>query len=139
MRATQQIAALELMAIDPMQRIVAPRVLAGVISVPLLAAIFSAMGILGASFVATMLLGVDSGEFWAQISERVDLQQDVVSGILKSVVFGMSASLMAVFEGYHAAPNAAGVSRAATRTVVISSVWILLLDLIVTGMTLPGI
>ena len=138
MRATQQIAALELMAIDPMQRIVAPRVLAGVISVPLLAAIFSAMGILGASFVGTMLLGVDSGEFWVQIHERVDLQQDVVSGMLKSVVFGMSASLMAVFEGYHAEPNAAGVSRAATRTVVISSVWILLLDLIVTGMTLPG-
>lgn len=138
MRATQQIAALELMAIDPMQRIVAPRVIAGVISVPLLAAIFSAMGILGAHFVATALLGVDSGEFWGQISERVDLYQDVVSGVFKSILFGMSASLMAVFEGLYAAPNAAGVSRAATRTVVISSVWILLLDLIVTSLTLPG-
>ncbi len=138
MRATQQIAALELMAIDPMQRIVAPRVIAGVISVPLLAAIFSAMGILGAHFVATTLLGVDGGEFWAQISERVDLYQDVLTGFFKSILFGMSASLMAVFEGFYAAPNAAGVSRAATRTVVISSVWILLLDLIVTSLTLPG-
>lgn len=138
MRATRQIAALELMAIDPMQRIVAPRVLAGVVSVPLLAAIFSAMGILGAHLLATGLLAVDDGEFWMRISERVDFQQDVLTGIIKSVVFGMSASLMAVFEGFHAAPNAAGVSRAATRTVVISSVWILLLDLIVTGLTLPG-
>jgi phospholipid/cholesterol/gamma-HCH transport system permease protein len=138
MRATQQISALELMAIDPMRRIAAPRVIAGIISVPLLAAIFSAMGILGASLVATYLLGVDSGEFWGQISERLDLYQDVVSGIFKSVLFGLSASLMAVFEGFHAVPNAAGVSRAATRTVVISSVWILLLDLIVTSLTLSG-
>jgi len=139
MRATRQIAALELMAIDPMQRIIAPRVLAGVISVPLLAAIFSATGILGAHFVATSLLGVDDGEFWLQIGERVDLHHDVTSGFVKSILFGMSASLMAVFEGFHAAPNASGVSRAATRTVVISSVWILLLDLIVTGLTLPGV
>jgi len=138
MRATNQIAALELMAIDPMQRIVAPRVIAGVMSVPLLAAIFSAMGLLGAHFVATFLLGVDSGDFWGQISERVDLYQDVLTGVFKSVLFGMSASLMAVFEGFNAAPNAAGVSLAATRTVVISSVWILLLDLIVTSLTLPG-
>jgi len=138
MRATNQISALELMAIDPMQRIIAPRVIAGVISVPLLAAIFSAIGILGGHFVATSLLGVDSGEFWGQISERVDLYQDVASGVFKSVLFGMSASLMAVFEGFYAAPNAAGVSRAATRTVVISSVWILLLDLIVTSLTLQG-
>lgn len=138
MRATQQIAALELMAIDPMQKIVAPRVLAGVISVPLLAAIFSAMGILGANFVATFLLAVDNGEFWLQIGQRVDLYQDVVTGFMKSIVFGMSVSLMAVFEGYYASPNASGVSRAATRTVVISSVWILLLDLIITGLTLPG-
>lgn len=138
MRATRQIAALELMAIDPMQRIVAPRVLAGVISVPLLAAIFSGMGILGAYFVAAELLAIDTGEFWIQISERVELREDVVSGFLKSIVFGMSASLMAVYEGFNAEPNAAGVSRAATRTVVISSVWILLLDLIITGLTLPG-
>ena len=139
MRATNQIAALELMAVDPMQRIVAPRFLAGVISVPLLAAIFSTMGIFGAYIVGTSLLGVDEGAFWAQISQRVDLYQDVVSGFLKSVVFGISASVMAVFEGFYAEPTAAGISRAATRTVVITSVWILLLDFIITGLTLPKV
>ncbi len=139
MRATHQIAALELMAVDPMQRIVAPRFLAGVISVPLLAAIFSTMGIFGAYLVGTRLLGVDDGAFWLQINDRVDLYQDVASGFLKSIVFGISASLMAVFEGYYAQPTAAGVSRAATRTVVITSVWILLLDFILTGLTLPKV
>lgn len=139
MRATNQIAALELMAVDPMQRIVAPRFLAGVISVPLLAAIFSMMGIFGAYIVGTRLLGVDDGAFWSQINARVDLYQDVASGFLKSIIFGVSASLMAVFEGYYSEPTAAGVSRAATRTVVITSVWILLLDFIITGLTLPAV
>lgn len=139
MRATDQIAALELMAVDPIERIVAPRVIAGIISVPLLAAIFSAMGILGAYLVGTNLLGVDDGAFWAQISERVDLNDDVAVGFLKSFIFGISASVMAVFEGFYAAPTAAGVSRAATRTVVITSVWILLIDFILTGLTLPKV
>ncbi len=139
MRATDQIAALELMAVDPMQRIVAPRFLAGAISVPLLAAIFSTMGIFGAYFVGTRLFGIDDGAFWSQINDRVDLYQDVASGFLKSIVFGISASLMAVFEGYHSQPTAAGISRAATRTVVITSVWILLLDFILTGLTLPKV
>jgi len=137
MRATDQIAALELMAVDPVERIVAPRFLAGVISVPLLAAIFSSMGILGAYLVGIHLLGVDEGAFWSHINSRVDLYQDVASGFLKSVIFGASASMMAVFEGFYALPTAAGISRAATRTVVISSVWILLLDFILTGLTLP--
>lgn len=138
-RATNQIAALELMAVDPMQRIVAPRFLAGIISVPLLAAIFSTMGIFGAYLVGTGLLGVDEGAFWAQISEQVDFYQDVASGFTKSAVFGISASVMAVFEGFYAEPTAAGISRAATRTVVITSVWILLLDFILTGLTLPKV
>jgi len=137
MRATDQIAALELMAVDPLERIVAPRFLAGVISVPLLAAIFSTMGILGAYLVGIRLLGVDEGAFWSHINSRVDLYQDVASGFLKSIIFGASASMMAVFEGFYALPTAAGISRAATRTVVISSVWILLLDFILTGLTLP--
>ncbi len=136
MRATDQIAAMELMAVDPMRRIIAPRFIAGVISVPLLAAIFSTMGILGAYLVGTQLLGVDDGAFWAQINDRVELAQDVASGFLKSAIFGISASLMAVFEGYYAQPTAAGISRAATRTVVITSVWILLLDFILTGLTM---
>jgi phospholipid/cholesterol/gamma-HCH transport system permease protein len=139
MRATDQIAALELMAVDPLQRIVAPRFLAGVISVPLLAAIFSMMGIFGAYFVGTRFLGVDEGAFWSQINIRVDLYQDVASGFLKSMVFGISASVMAVYEGYYAEPTAAGISRAATRTVVITSVWILLLDFILTALTLPQV
>lgn len=139
MRATDQIAALELMAVDPIQRIVAPRLLAGVISVPLLSAIFSTMGVFGAYLVGTQVLGVDSGAFWSNINSRVDLYQDVASGLLKSAIFGISVSLMAVFEGYNAHPTAAGISRAATRTVVISSVWILLLDFIVTGLTLPEV
>jgi len=139
MRATEQIAALELMAVDPLERIIVPRFLAGAISVPLLAAIFSAMGILGAYFVGTFLFGIDEGAFWSQISTRVDLYPDVASGLLKSVIFGISASLMAVYEGYHASPNAAGVSRAATRTVVITSVWILLLDFVLTGLMLTEV
>lgn len=137
MRATDQIAAMELMAVDPIQRVVVPRFVGGVISVPLLAAIFSTMGVMGAYLVGVHLLGVDAGAFWSQIQDRVDLYEDVGSGMLKSFIFGVSASLMGVFEGYYAAPTAAGVSRAATRTVVITSVWILLLDFILTGFTLP--
>ena len=89
--------------------------------------------------VGTVLLGIDSGAFWSQISSRVDLYPDVAGGFLKSVIFGVSASLMAVFEGYHAQPNPAGISRAATRTVVITSVWILLLDFILTVLMLPEV
>jgi len=139
MRATDQISALELMAVDPIQRVVVPRFVAGVISVPLLAAIFSAMGVLGAYLVGVHVLGVDVGAFWSQINERVDMHADVGIGLFKSFIFGISASLMGVFEGYNAPPNAAGVSRAATRTVVITSVWILLLDFILTGLTLPKV
>jgi phospholipid/cholesterol/gamma-HCH transport system permease protein len=138
MRATDQIAAMEMMAVDPIQRLIVPRFIAGMISVPLLAAIFSAMGVLGACLVGTGLLGVDSGAFWSEIQVRVDLP-DVAGGFLKSLVFGTSASLMGVYEGYFAAPSAAGVSRAATRTVVITSVWILLFDFILTALTLPEV
>jgi len=139
MRTTDQIAAMELMAVDPIERIVVPRLLAGVIAVPLLSAIFSTMGIFGAYLVGTRLLGVDEGAFWSHINERVDLYRDVISGLSKSIIFGVSVSLMAVFEGYYTEPTATGISRAATRTVVISSVWILLLDFIVTGLTLPKV
>lgn len=138
MRATDQIAAMELMAVDPIQRVVVPRFVAGMISVPLLAAIFSTMGVLGAYLVGVHLLGVDAGAFWSQIQDRVEVYEDISSGIFKSFIFGVSASLMGVFEGYYAAPTAAGVSRAATRTVVITSVWILLLDFILTSFTLPN-
>ena len=139
MRATDQIAAIELMAVDPIERIVVPRFIAGVVSVPLLAAIFCAVGMLGVYLVGVHLLGVDAGAFWSQIQDRVDLFEDVGSGMFKSFIFGISASLMGVYEGYYAAPTPAGVSRAATRTVVITSVWVLLFDFILTGITLPGV
>jgi phospholipid/cholesterol/gamma-HCH transport system permease protein len=139
MRATDQIAAIELMAVDPMQRIVAPRFIAGVISVPLLAAIFCTLGMLGVYLIGVQLLGVDAGAFWSNIHDRVDLYEDLGNGMLKSCVFGISASLMGVYEGYYAAPTPAGVSRAATRTVVITSVWVLLFDFILTGIALPGV
>ena len=139
MRATNQLAAMELMAVDPMQRVIAPRFIAGLISVPLLAAIFCTMGVLGAYLICVHQLGVDAGAFWSHIQDRVDLFDDVGSGLFKSFVFGVSASLMGVYEGYYAAPNAGGVSRAATRTVVITSVWILLFDFVLTGMTMPGV
>lgn len=139
MRATNQIAAMELMAVDPIQRVIIPRFIAGVISVPLLAAIFCTMGMLGTYIIGVHQLGVDSGAFWSQIQDRVDLFHDVGSGLFKSVVFGVSASVMGLYEGYYAAPTAAGVSRAATRTVVITSVWILLFDFILTGITMPGV
>jgi len=139
MRATDQIAAIELMAVDPVERIVVPRFIAGMISVPLLAAIFCAVGMLGVYLVGVHLLGVDGGAFWTHIHDRVDLYEDLGSGMLKSFVFGVSASLMGVYEGFYAAPTPAGVSRAATRTVVITSVWILLFDFILTGISLPGV
>lgn len=138
MRATNQIAAMELMAVDPIQRLIVPRFIAGVISLPLLVAIFCTMGVLGAYLIGVHQLGVDAGAFWSHIQERVDLYEDVGSGLLKSLVFGVSASLMCVYEGFHADPTAAGVSRAATRTVVITSVWVLLFDFILTGMMMPG-
>lgn len=138
MRATNQIAAMELMAVDPIQRLIVPRFIAGVISLPLLVAIFCTMGVLGAYLIGVHQLGVDPGAFWSHIQERVDLYEDVGSGLLKSLVFGISASLMCVYEGFHADPTAAGVSRAATRTVVITSVWVLLFDFILTGMMMPG-
>jgi len=139
MRATDQIAAMELMAVDPIERIVVPRFIAGIISVPLLAAIFSTVGMLGVYLVGVHLLRVDAGAFWTHIHDRVDLFEDLGNGMFKSFVFGISASLMGVYEGFNAAPTPAGVSRAATRTVVITSVWILLFDFILTGSTLPGI
>ncbi|MCK6370655.1 MAG: lipid asymmetry maintenance ABC transporter permease subunit MlaE [Gammaproteobacteria bacterium] len=135
MRATDQISAMEVMAIDPMGRIAVPRFLGGVISVPLLTAIFNSVGILGAWFVGVQLMGVDNGAFWSQMQEYVETG-DVNEGILKSVVFGVAASLVAVFEGYTAEPTAEGVGLATTRTVVITSVLVLILDYMITAFLL---
>jgi len=135
MRATDQLSAMEVMAIDPMGRIAVPRFLGGVISVPLLTAVFNAVGILGAYFVGVQLMGVDNGAFWSQMQEYVEID-DVREGILKSVVFGVAASLVAVFEGYTSAPTAEGVGLATTRTVVITSVLVLILDYMITAFLL---
>ncbi len=132
MRATDQLSAMEMMAVDPIRRVVVPRFLGGVITMPLLAAIFSVIGIYGAQLVGVQLMGVDSGSFWSQMRAGVDLR-DVDEGIVKSCVFGIACSLIAVYEGYFATPTAEGVGRATTRTVVTSAVVILFLDYLLTA------
>jgi phospholipid/cholesterol/gamma-HCH transport system permease protein len=135
MKATEQLSAMEMMAVDPVRRIVVPRFVAGIISMPLLAAIFTAVGVLGGHFCGVGLLGVDEGAFWSQMQAKVTLLDDVVNGVMiKSLAFGFVVSWIAVFEGYDAVPTSEGVSAATTRTVVHSSLAILALDFILTGL-----
>ena len=138
MKATEQLSAMEMMAVDPIARVVGPRFWGGVVSMPLLAALFSAIGIFGGYLVTVQLIGVDEGAFWSQMKGSVDLQEDVVNGIIKSAVFGVAVTWIAVFEGYDAAPTAEGVSRATTRTVVTSSLAILALDFVLTAFMFRG-
>lgn len=133
MKATEQLSAMEMMAIDPIRRVLTPRFLAGFFAMPLLAAIFSAVGILGGDFVGVTLLGVDEGAYWSQMQASVDLYDDILNGVIKSIVFGAVVTWIAVFEGYDAIPTSEGVSRATTRTVVHSSLAILGLDFILTA------
>ncbi len=133
MKATEQLSGLEMMAVDPIERIIAPRFLAGFLSMPLLAAIFSAVGILGGYLVGVDLLGVDSGAFWSQIQDKVDFYEDVLNGVIKSLVFGFIVSWIAMFEGYDCIPTSEGVAQATTRTVVHSSLAILGMDFILTA------
>lgn len=133
MKATEQLDAMAVMAVDPMARVVAPRFWGGVLSMPLLAALFSVMGIFGGYFVGVVLVGLDSGAYWSQMQGSVDLHSDVINGIIKSIVFGVAVTLIAVFEGFAAEPTAAGVSAATTRTVVTSALVILALDFILTA------
>jgi len=139
MKTTEQLAAMEMMAVDPLARVVAPRFWGGIISMPLLAALFSTLGIFGAYLVGVKLIGIDSGAFWGNMQAAVDFRRDVVNGIIKTVVFGFAVSLIAVFEGYNAQPTAEGVSRATTRTVVASSLAILALDFVLTVFMFRGI
>ena len=139
MKATEQLDAMDMMAIDPVARVVAPRFWGGVLSMPLLAAMFSAMGILGGYLVGVVLIGVDSGQFWSQMQNSVDFREDIVNGVIKSAVFGLAVTWIAVFEGYEAPPTAEGVSRATTRTVVTSALVILALDFILTAFMFRGI
>lgn len=138
MKATEQLSAMDMMAVSPMARVIAPRFWAGVISMPMLAALFECMGVFGGYVVAVVLIGVDNGAFWSQMQSSVDFRYDVLNGVVKSFVFGIAITIIATFEGYDAPPTAEGVSRATTRTVVSSALTILALDLILTSFMLRG-
>ena len=133
MKATEQLSAMEMMAVSPIARVIAPRFWAGVIAMPVLAALFSMVGILGGYLVAVPLIGVDAGAFWSQMQANVDWQHDILNGVYKSIVIGVACTMIALFEGYDAPPTAEGVSRATTRTVVTSSLAVLGLDFILTS------
>lgn len=138
MKATEQLDAMDMMAVNPLARVVAPRFWGGVLSMPLLAALFSAMGVLGGYLVGVVMIGADSGSFWGQMQASVDFKRDILNGVLKSLVFGVAVSWVAVFEGYDSDATAEGVSRATTRTVVTSSLAILGLDFILTSLMFRG-
>ena len=134
MKAGEQLSAMEMMAVDPVQRILALRFWGGVIAMPLLAAVFSAVGILGGYGVAVLLIGIDSGAFWSQMQGGVDVWSDIGNGVIKSFVFGVAVTFIALLQGYQAQPTPEGVSRATTRTVVVSSLSVLGLDFVLTVM-----
>ncbi|HEX2795627.1 MAG TPA: lipid asymmetry maintenance ABC transporter permease subunit MlaE [Immundisolibacter sp.] len=134
MKATEQLSALEMMAVDPFRRVLAPRWLAGFISLPLLAAVFSAVGILGGYLVGVKLLGLDPAPYWSHMESGVDFYDDILNGVIKSVVFGAVVTWVAVFEGYDAVPTAEGVGRATTRTVVTASLAVLGADFLLTAL-----
>lgn len=134
MKAGEQLTAMEMMAVDPVQRVLAPRFWAGVIVMPLLAAVFSAVGIIGGWLVGVVMIGIDAGSFWSQMQGGVDWLKDVGNGVLKSLIFGLAVTFIALLQGYTCKPTPEGVSRATTRTVVIASLSVLGLDFILTAM-----
>ena len=134
MKAGEQLAAMEMMAVDPIARVLAPRMAAGIIAMPLLAAVFSAVGIIGGYIVGVLLIGVDSGAFWSQMQSGVDVFNDVGNGVIKSVVFGVAVTFIALYQGWRSQPTPEGVSRATTRTVVVASLTVLGLDFILTAL-----
>jgi len=135
MKATDQLSAMEMMAVNPIRRVVVPRFLGGVIAMPLLAAVFSTIGLFGAHLIGVGLLGIDVGAFWQQMQQTLEMS-DITEGIIKSVAFGIVASLLAVWEGYNALPTAEGVGRATTRTVVITAIVVLIIDFMITAVML---
>ncbi len=134
MKSTEQLSGMEMMAVDPVHRVIAPRFLAGFIAMPLLAAMFSAIGIYGGYLVGNGMLGVDEGAFWSQMQSAVDWREDILNGVIKSIVFGFVVTWIAVFEGYDAVPTSEGVSQATTRTVVHAALAVLGLDFVLTGL-----
>jgi phospholipid/cholesterol/gamma-HCH transport system permease protein len=134
MKATEQLSGMEMMAVNPIKRIIAPRFFAGVLSMPLLAALFSMVGIVGGYFIGVDMLGVDEGAFWSRMQSGIDFDDDIVNGVIKSAVFGIVVTWIALFEGYDAVATAEGVSRATTRTVVHSAFAVLGLDFVLTAL-----
>ena len=134
MKAGEQLAAMEMMAIDPKSRVLTPRFLGGIVSMPILAILFSAVGILGAYVVAVLLIGVDSGNFWSIMQSSVDVKRDVGNGVVKSMVFGVICTFVAVYQGYEAKATPEGVAHATTRTVVIASLGVLATDFVLTAL-----
>jgi phospholipid/cholesterol/gamma-HCH transport system permease protein len=134
MKAGEQLSAMEMMAVDPVKRVLAPRFWGGVIAVPLLTAVFSAVGIFGGYVVGVLLIGLDNGAFWSQMQAGVDVWRDVGNGMVKSVIFGLVVSFIALLQGFLAQATPEGVSRATTRTVVIASLWVLGLDFVLTAL-----
>jgi phospholipid/cholesterol/gamma-HCH transport system permease protein len=138
MKATEQLKAMDMMAVDPIARVIAPRFWSGVFAMPLLAGLFSVCGILGGYLVAVLLTGIDAGIFWGNMQAAVDVRYDILNGVIKSVIFGIAISIIATFEGFDAEPTAEGVSAATTRTVVTSALSVLALDLLLTAFMLRG-
>ncbi|MBK1704820.1 lipid asymmetry maintenance ABC transporter permease subunit MlaE [Halochromatium glycolicum] len=138
MKATEQLSGLEMMAVDPVKRVLTPRFFGGLISMPLLAALFSAVGVIGGWFVGVGLLGVDDGAFWGQMQSKIDFNEDVLNGVIKSLIFGLVVTWIALFEGYDTSPTSTGVSRATTRTVVHAALAVLGLDFVLTALMFGG-
>ncbi|HBD34198.1 MAG TPA: ABC transporter permease, partial [Cupriavidus sp.] len=134
MKAGEQLSAMEMMAVNPLQRVIAPRFWAGVIAMPVLATIFSALGVLGGYLVGVQLIGVDAGAFWSQMQNGVDVRADVLNGVIKSFIFGITVTFIALYQGFEAKPTPEGVSRATTRTVVLASLAVLGLDFLLTAL-----
>jgi phospholipid/cholesterol/gamma-HCH transport system permease protein len=138
MRATQQIGGMEMMAVDPMWRVIAPRLWAGFVAMPALALLFNMVAIMGGHFVGVDWLGVDNGAFWSNMRDAVNFKEDILNGIIKSVVFGFIITWVSIYQGFYSEPNAAGISRATTRTVVFSSLLVLALDFVLTSLMMGG-
>lgn len=138
MRATQQLGGMEMMAVDPMWRVVAPRLWAGLLAMPILAILFNVVAIMGGHFVGVDWLGVDDGAFWSNMQDAVGFREDILNGIIKSVVFGFVITWVSVYQGFYSEPNAAGISKATTRTVVFSSLLVLALDFVLTSLMMGG-
>jgi len=138
MKATEQLSGLEMMAVNPVNRVLTPRFFAGLISMPLLASMFSAVGVLGGYFVGVGLLGVDDGAYWSQMRATIDLHEDIYNGVIKSLVFGAVCTWIALYQGYDATPTSEGVSRATTRAVVHSALAVLGLDFVLTALMFGG-